>query len=72
MYDLGELYKVSSTDKVKEAERHLKKELEELKNELEENHMAFQLPTRSIRYLIFYCTNECNEKINSNMYMNSI
>lgn len=50
MYDLGELYKVSSTDKVKDAERHLKKELEELRNEMEENHMAFQLPTRSIRY----------------------
>ncbi|XP_076118208.1 uncharacterized protein LOC143085614 isoform X2 [Mytilus galloprovincialis] len=48
MYDLGELYKVSSTDKVKDAERHLKKELEELRNEMEENHMAFQLPTRSI------------------------
>lgn len=48
MYDLGEIYKVSSTDKVKEAERHLRKELEELKNEMEENHMAFQLPVRSV------------------------
>lgn len=48
MYDLGEIYKVSTTDKVKEAERHLRKELEELKNEMEENHMAFQLPVRSV------------------------
>lgn len=49
MYDLGDIYKVSSTEKVKEAERHMKKELEELKNEMEENHMAFQLPVRSVR-----------------------
>ena len=49
MYDLAEIYKVSSTDKVKDAEQHLRKELEELRNEMEENHMAFQLPTRSIR-----------------------
>ena len=61
MFDLGEIYKVSSTDKVKEAERHLRKELEELKIEMEENHMAFQLPVRSVRYHVTFkllCT--CN------------
>ena len=45
---LSELYHTSSTEKVLDLEADLKKDLEELKSEIEENELVHELPPRVV------------------------
>ena len=47
---MSDLYKLASTDRVKELELELHKELQELKNEIEENDMVHGISARTVRY----------------------
>ncbi|XP_064633719.1 uncharacterized protein LOC135491668 [Lineus longissimus] len=48
---MADIYKVSGTENLKALERELGKELQELKNEIEENEMVHGLPARTISSL---------------------
>ena len=45
---LSELYHTSSSEKVLDLEADLKKDLEELKSEIEENELIHELPPRTV------------------------
>ncbi|KAK3588936.1 hypothetical protein CHS0354_023696 [Potamilus streckersoni] len=46
--DLADLYRVSGTDKVLDLDTDLRKDLDELKSEIEENEMVHQIPHKPI------------------------
>ena len=49
-------YKVSSTAKLKSLNEDLKKELAELKTEIEENDLVHGIPSKPLAYaIIYYC-----------------
>ena len=45
---LSELYRTSASEKVLDLEADLKKDLEELKSEIEENELVLELPPRTV------------------------
>jgi hypothetical protein len=47
---MADVYKVSATENLRALEGDLAKELQELRNEIEENEMVHGLPARTIRY----------------------
>lgn len=55
MSSSAELYQVGSSEKIKALEEELAKELQDLKNDIEENEMLGKTP-KVARYLVFnYC-----------------
>lgn len=49
-----DIYRVAGSEKVRDLEFELNKELEELKNELEENTLIHGIPSKPIRYFFFF------------------
>lgn len=50
---LSDLYQASKTEKVLDLEKDLKRELEELKQEIEENDTVLEMPSKAIRYVSY-------------------